>query len=153
MKTSLHWGLAALLSLPLSGCIYVHATGDMDELWDDDDQDFGGLRSQLDSCLVDPSYDLSISGTLWRQQTAWTIAFVEAGSDPATAFRHAQEAVRHRVHREGGHITEESSEGPDAWECSFRIDDEPGEASVALGDDHEDACRTRHLAVRWEESD
>lgn len=153
MKKSLHWALVALSALVAPGCIYVHATGDMDELWDED-EGFGDLRSDLAGCLVDPCYDLSVNGTLWRQETEWTVSFVEAGSDPAAAFRRAQEAIRHRVHHEGGQITEESSKGTDVWECSFRIDGDPGEASVELTDaSGDDACHPRQLEIRWESSD
>ena len=66
-----HWALVALFALVSPGCIYVHATGDMDGLWDDDDDGFDELRSRLDSCLVDPCYDFSLNGTLWRHESEW----------------------------------------------------------------------------------
>lgn len=153
MKISLHWVLVAVLAFVSPGCIYVHATGDMDGLWEGDEEGFGDLRSDLESCLVDPCYDFSLNGTLWRRTSEWTVSFVEAGSDPTAAFQHAQDAVRRRVQREGGKITEESSARAEAWECAFRIDGDPGEASVELADADHDACHTRQLEIRWEASD
>jgi hypothetical protein len=58
-----------------------------------------------------------------------------------------------RIEREGGTVTEQHDDGPHAWSCSFRLDDDPGEASVRLVENaDEDDERPHQLEVVWEES-
>jgi hypothetical protein len=76
------------------------------------------------------------------------------GSDGHTAFRRAKQAVLARIERQGGTITEQHEDGPHAWSCSFRVDGEPGEASVRLAENaSEDEERPHQLEVSWEEAD
>jgi hypothetical protein len=157
MKRLLSSILAALLAYTAPGCIYVRVTGDLDEeLWDDgeDTTGFQELSTALEGCLADPQYDLDLSASPWRSEAEWTVRYASAGSDGHAAFRKAREAVLQRIEREGGRVTEEHEDGPHDWTCSFRIDGEPGEASVRLvenahsGDEH-----PHQLEVSWEEAD
>lgn len=157
MKNTLSWLLASFLVLTAPGCIYVRVTGDLDEdFWGDDDDmtGFHELSAALEGCLADPQYDLDLEANPWRKEANWTVRYARAGSDGPAAFHRAKEAVLARIAREGGSLTEQHEEGPHAWSCSFRIDDEPGEASVALVEDaREDDARPHQLEVTWEESD
>jgi hypothetical protein len=156
MKISLSPLLAGLLCLASTGCIYVRATGDLDELWDDDDDKTGfhELHHALDDCLTDPEYDLDLEASPWHTEADWTVRYRSDGSDGHTAFRRAKQAVLARIEREGGTITEQHEEGPHAWSCSFRVDGEPGEAAVRLAENaSDDEERPHQLEVSWEESD
>ena len=160
--------LAGALAVCLSGCIYVRVKGNLSESGlVDDDEDFRDLTNKLDTYLQGSEYHLDISASLWSSRATWIVAFEEEGSDPEAAFRCAQEAVRQRVQREGGRITSESSpeqavsasEGAATssprhtrWSCTFEIDDEPGEASVELGDHRGDERRPQQLEIRWKEA-
>ena len=154
MKNSLTaWALAGLLSATSSGCIFVHVSGDLHDEFMDSDEGFPELMPELEACLKEPVYELDIDGSLWHQEASWTIAFAE-GSDGGTAFHKAREAVLARIAREGGHVVSEETEGPHAWSCTFRIDDEPGEASVELCENSNPGSHRPHeLEVTWEESD
>jgi hypothetical protein len=156
MKNQLPWMLAGILAFGSSGCIFVHVKGDLgDELWDDEDgPEFRQLRRALNDCLVDPEYDLDVAANPWHSEFDWTVHYASEGSDGHMAFRKAKEAVLQRIREEGGTLTEEENEGPHAWSCRFRLDDEPGEASVRLTENaDEDDQRPHQLEVTWEESD
>jgi len=157
MKNTLSWLLASFLVLSTPGCIYVRVTGDLDEdFWGNDDEDMTGfqeLSAAVDGCLVDPAYDLDLEASPWRQEASWTVRYASEGSDGPAAFHKAKEAVLKRIEREGGTLTEQHDDGPHAWSCSFRIDDEPGEASVALVEGVRDDARPNQLEVTWEETD
>jgi hypothetical protein len=157
MKNTLSWLLASFLALSAPGCIFVHVTGDLDEEFWGDDEDMTGfheLSAAVDGCLVDPAYDLDLDASLWRKEAAWTVRYASEGSDGPGAFHKAKEAVLKRIEREGGTLTEQHDDGPHVWSCSFRIDDEPGEASVALVEGaREDDARPHQLEVTWEQSD
>lgn len=157
MKNTLSWLLASFLVLSAPGCIYVRVTGDLDEeFWDDEDDELGfhELNAALEECLVDPEYDLDLEANPWRQEANWTVRYASNGSDGHAAFHKAKEAVLKRIEREGGRLTAQHDDGPHAWSCAFRIDDEPGEASVALVEDAgEDDERPHRLEVSWEQSD
>jgi hypothetical protein len=157
MKKSLSWLLAGFLLLGCPGCIYVRVTGDLDEeFWGDEDDQMGfhELDAALEGCLADPAYDLDLETNPWHTEAVWTVRYAGAGSDGPAAFHKAKEAVLKRIEREGGQLTEQRDDGPHAWSCSFRIDDEPGEASVELLENAgEDDERPHQLEVSWEESD
>jgi hypothetical protein len=147
------WALAGLVSVTSSSCIFVHVRGDLHDEFIDGDEGFPGLRSELEASLVEPVYELDIDGNLWRTEASWSIAFAE-GSDGGSAFHKTREAVLARVAREGGRVVAESNDGPHAWSCEFRIDDEPGEASVELIENSNPGSHRPHeLEVTWEESD
>ena len=148
--------LAALLVFLSAGCIYVRVKGDLDGAgWDDDDDTgFHALSHALDDCLSEPQYDLDLEASPWRTEADWTVRYKEEGSDGHAAFRRAKEVVLARIEREGATITEQREEGPHAWSCSFRVDGEPGEASVRLVENaRDDGDRPHQLEVRWEETD
>ncbi len=155
MKNPLCWILAGVLLLA-PGCIYVRVTGDHD-LWDDDGDDESGfheLSQALEGCLADPKYDLDLESNPWHTEAEWTVRYASAGSDEHAAFRKAREAVLARIERRGGTVTTQNDEGPHAWSCSFRLDGEPGKASVRLHEKAvEDSERPNQLEVVWEESD
>ncbi len=158
MKNSLSWLLAGWLLLGSSGCIYVRVTGDLgEELWDDEGEDEAGfhdLRAAVEGCLVDPAFDLDMEANPWRCEAEWTVRYVADGSDGHAAFRRTREAVLARIEREGGTVTGQQDDGAHAWSCTFRLDDEPGEASVRLVEDAgEDDERPHQLEVVWEQSD
>ena len=80
--------------------------------------------------------------------------YASAGSDGHAAFHRAREAVLRRIEREGGTLTEQHDDGPHEWSCSFRLDDEPGKASVRLVENADEGeARPHRLEVFWEESD
>lgn len=158
MKNSLSRALIALVVLLLSaGCIYVRVKGDLDNgFWDDADDETGfhELSHALEGCLADPEYDLDIEANLWGTEADWTVRYASAGSDGHAAFCKAKEVVLARIEREGGTLTEQRDDGPHAWSCAFRLDGEPGEASVRLAENaREDDERPHQLEVSWEESD
>jgi hypothetical protein len=148
--------LAACLALPLvfltPGCVLVLVEGDLeDQILGEEGgfADFPELRRALDGCVVDPDYDLRVSATPWHQEVEWTVSFCDTSDGPA-AFGKAREAVLARLEREGGTLTGEAEESPHVWSCTFRLDDEPGEASVRLVEERQ--CPHRLLVV-WEEDD
>ena len=156
MKHSLSLALASLLSLATSGCVFVRVTGDFDEVFGDGDDESGfcELSRALEGCLSDPEYDLDLVANPWRTEAEWTVRYASAGSDGHAAFHKAREAVLARIEREGGAVTEERDEGPHAWSCVFRVDGDPGEASVRLVENaDQDEERPHRLEVVWEESD
>ena len=156
MKYSLALALASLLSLATSGCVFVRVTGDLDEILDDggDESGFRELSRAMEGCLSDPEYDLDLVANPWRTEAEWTVHYASAGSDGHAAFRKAREAVLARIEREGGAVTEQRDEGPHAWSCTFRLDDEPGEASVRLVENADEGeARPHRLEVVWEETD
>jgi len=150
MKNSISCVLAGLLAFASASCIYVRVKGDLEEL--DSDGDFAMLSRELESSICDPAYDLDIDANLWRTKAQWTIRFADEGSDPERAFRQARQAVLRRIDREGGDVTDETSESAVAWSCSFELHNEPGEASVRLFDDRSDEERPQRLQIRWKES-
>jgi len=154
MKNSLaSWALLGLLSSSSSGCIFVHVQGDLHDDFMDGDEGFPELIPELEACLKEPVYELDIDGNPWHSEASWTIAFAE-GSDGGAAFHKAREAVLARITREGGHVVSEESVGPHSWACEFRIDDEPGEATVALVENsNPGSYRPHELEVTWEQSD
>jgi hypothetical protein len=156
MKHSLSLALASLLSLATCGCAFVRVTGDFDEVFGDGDDESGfrELSRALEGCLADPEYDLDLVANPWRKEAEWTVRYASAGSDGHAAFHKAREAVLARIEREGGAVTEERDEGPHAWSCVFRVDGDPGEASVRLAENaDQDEERPHRLEVVWEESD
>ena len=157
MKHALSLVLASLAALASSGCIFVRVTGDLDEgLFDDEDDESGyrELSQALADCLSDPDYDLELVINPWRTEAEWTVRYASAGSDGHAAFHKAREVVLARIEREGGTVTEQHDDGPNAWSCAFRVDDDPGEASVRLVENaDEDDERPHQLEVAWEESD
>lgn len=145
------WLLAGLLSASSSSCIFVHVRGDLHHQFMDGDEGFPGLMDELGSCLVDPTYELDLDGSIWGMEATWTIAFAE-GSDGAKAFHVAREAVLARITRQGGKVFEQRDKGPHAWECEFVDDDGRGEASVELVLGAEPGAQRPHqLEVSWEE--
>jgi hypothetical protein len=155
MKPFLSLILASLVSLASSGCVFVHVRGDVEELFDDEDDESGfqELSRALEGCLSDPDYDLEMVINPWHTEAEWTVRYASAGSDGHAAFHKAREAVLARIEREGGTVTEQHDDGPHAWSCSFRLDDDPGEASVRLVENaDEDDERPHQLEVVWEES-
>jgi len=154
----LPWLLAGFLLLGTPGCIYVHVSGDLDEeFWDDDDDHVGfqDLSAAVQDSLVDPRFDLNLDANPWHTEAAWTVRYGGAGSDGATAFHKAKEAVLGRIQREGGTLTTQSDDGPHAWSCSFRLeDDESGSARVRLIENADAGeSRPHRLEVVWEQSD
>lgn len=154
------WLLTGVLLLATPGCIFVRVTGDLDEeFWGDGDEDDDvvgcrELEAALDGCLADPKYELHLGVTPWRTEAEWTVHFASNGSDGHAAYHKVREAVLGRIAREGGVVTEQEEAGPSDWSCRFRLDGEPGEASVRLvestGGDEE---RPHRLEVVWEETD
>lgn len=157
MKTTASWLLSGLLLLGTPGCIYVRVTGDLDEdFWGEggDESGFQELSQAVEGCLVDPEYDLDLEASPWHTEAEWTVRYASEGSDGHQAFRKAREAVLGRIEREGGSVTAQRDEGLHAWSCSFRLDGEPGEASVRLVENaHEGEARPHQLEVRWEADD
>lgn len=156
MKLSLAPILASLLCIAPSGCVFVRVTGDLDGLLDDEDDESGfqDLSHALEGCISDPDYDLDLVINPWRTEAEWTVRYASAGSDGPAAFHKAREAVLARIEREGGRVTEQHADGPHAWSCSFRVEDDPGEASVRLVENaREDEERPHQLEVVWEKSD
>jgi hypothetical protein len=148
--------LASLFSLASSGCVFVRVTGDLDALdGEDDESGFHELSQALEGCLSDPDYDLSLVINPWHTEAEWTVRYASPGSDGHAAFHKAREVVLARIEREGGTVTEQREDGPHAWSCSFRKDDDdPGEASVRLVENaDEDDERPHKLKVVWEETD
>jgi len=150
--------LLALLLTSAPGCVYVNVKGDLsrlnEEFLDDDDDDMGfqELTGALEDCVANPKYDLDLEANLWRTKAQWTVRFGGDGDQAEAAFERTKDVIRHRVARQGGQITEEVAEGPGVWSCSFRLDDEPGEARVALAANAEASDRPHRLDVRWRES-
>lgn len=156
MKNPLALALACLLALATSGCVFVHVRGDFDEFLGDGDDESGFLELShaLEGCLADPHYDLALVASPWRTEAEWTVRFAGAGSDGHAAFHKAREAVLARIQREGGAVTEQRDEGAHAWSCVFRMDGDPGEASVRLVENADEGEERPHrLEVVWEESD
>jgi len=156
MKSLLSWILGSLLCLAAPGCVFVRVTGGLDHVLDDEDDESGfrDLSQALEGCLSDPDYDLQLVLNPWRTEAEWTVRFATAGSDGYAAFHKAREAVLARIEREGGAVTEQHDDGPHAWSCAFRVDGDPGEASVRLVENAgEDEERPHQLEVVWEESD
>jgi hypothetical protein len=155
MKTYPAWILGTFLCVT-SGCVFVRVTGDLEHVFGDEDDESGfrELSQALDGCLADPDYDLDLVINPWRTEAEWTVRYASAGSDGHAAFRRAKDAVLARIAREGGTVTEQHEEGPHAWSCEFRVDGDPGEASVRLEENADvDDERPHRLAVVWEESD
>ena len=157
MKTSSSWLLAGLLLLGTPGCIYVRVKGDLhDDFLDDEDDDESGfheLDAAVEGCLADPQYDLDLNASPWHTDAKWTVRYASAGSDAHAAFRKAREAVLARIERKGGTLTEQHDDGPHVWGCSFRMDGEPGKASVQIVEKANESERPDQLVVAWEESD
>jgi len=171
IKTLLGWTLSGLCLLGSSGCIYVRVTGDLDHQdWGDGDDEVGfhGLRTAVDGLLLEPDFDLKVTATPWKTEARWTVAYVEAGSDPEAAFLRVQEAVRQRVREKGGHVAGEtdrqvaasSSEAGTSggsrsleWSCTFHLDGEPGSASIEFEDRASDEHRSKELVLSWTEDD
>ena len=147
------WALAGLLSVSSSSCVFVHVRGNLHEEFMDGDEGFPGLMGELDTCLVEPRYELDIDGTVWNLEATWTIAFAD-GSDGPRAFHAAQQAVLARIAREGGQVVSQKDTGPHSWECEFELEDEEGEASVELSMGAEPGSHRPHqLEVTWEQDD
>jgi hypothetical protein len=155
MKSPPSWVLGTLLLLASPSCVFVHVSGDLERFLDEDDESgFRELSQALGDCLADPDYDLDLVINPWRTEAEWTVRYASAGSDGHAAFHKAREAVLARIEREGGTVTEQRDDGPHAWSCEFRVDDDPGEASVRLVENaDEDEERPHQLEVVWEETD
>lgn len=160
MKNPLSWLLAGLLFLGSPACIYVRVSGDAvdEEFWGedgvfgnwDDEEGSGGLNRALREGLTDPQVDLDVEATPWRTRAEWTVSFAGPESDGHAAFHRAKDAVLERIRREEGVVREQRDEGPHAWSCSFRIDDEPGEAAVRLVENEAPGSERPHrLRVTW----
>jgi hypothetical protein len=143
--------VALLLALFLPACIYVRVRGDLSEELFDEDESLFYLTDDLGGVLEDPEYDLELDASPWGTEAVWTVRY--AGGQTDEAFTQAKEAVLRRIAREGGEVTETRDDGPGRWDCDFRIDGEPGEASVRVLDDARDPSRPHRLEIRWEESD
>jgi hypothetical protein len=153
MKPSLSLILASLVSLGSSGCVFVRVTGDLERLDEDDESGFQDLSRALEGCLSNPDYDLDLVISPWRTEAEWTVRYASAGSDGHAAFHKAREAVLARIERKGGRVTDQHDDGPHAWSCSFRLDDDPGEASVRLMENADEGDERPHkLEVVWEKS-
>jgi len=155
-RTPFLWLLPCLFLAVGSGCIYVQV--EADDLWhelaeDDEAAGFQDLQAAVEGHLTDPASDLALVASPWHAKAEWNVRFAP-GSDGAGAFHGAKEAVLRRMEREGATMTAQEDEGPHLWSCSFRIDGEPGEASVRLVEQaHEGEERPHELQVRWEQSD
>jgi len=156
MKNSLCWVLAGILAAGSTGCIYVHVKGDLEELWDDEDDDggFAELSQAVGESLVDPQYDFDLQAGFWGTDAEWTIRYAGEASDGQPAFHRIKEAVLNRIQRKGGHVRDEQLEGPHAWSCEFRVDGDRYDASVRMVEKPgEDSERPHRIEVRWEEPD
>ena len=143
--------LAGILALGLTGCIYVRVKGDIsEELLHEDDDGLFHLTHDLGDELVDPAYDLDFDANLWTSEAVWTVKYADGDTDQA--FGSAKDAVLRRIERQGGEVTSSSEPGPYHWKCDFRIDGEPGEASVRRLEDEQDSTRPHRLEIRWKES-
>lgn len=152
MNRKLSLTLAGVLALGLSSCIYVHAKGNLSGEFLDEDDDFFDLTCEFDDALVDPEYDLELHSNLWKTYATWRVRFAGEPADVEQAFARAREAVLRRIEREGGEVTKTHEKGSGEWGCEFRLDDEPGEASVRVLEDEEESARPHRIEVRWEES-
>lgn len=142
--------LAGILALGLTSCIYVRVRGDISEEMFDDDEGFFRLTHDLEEDLVDPAYDLDLDANIWTTEAVWTVKY--ASGDTDQAFGSAKEAVLRRITDEGGEVTSSSEPAPHHWTCDFRIDGEPGEASVRRLEDERDSMRPHRIEIRWKES-
>jgi hypothetical protein len=156
MKDWLWRLLTALFLLASTSCIFVHVSGDLeDDFWgEDEDAGFHDLAGAVEGCLADPAFVLDLEASPWRTDAEWTVRYASEGSDGHAAYRNVKEAVLRRIEREGGTNLEQRDTGPHAWTCTFRLDGEPGEASVRLVENAgEDDERPHELVVVWEASD
>ncbi len=142
--------LVLLLATSLPSCFFIRVRGDLDEFAEHSGENDELLFLPNHLALAGAKYDLDLDATTWKTEAVWTVAY--AGADTEDVFARAQEAVLHRISREGGSVTSTES-FPGEWKCEFELDGEPGEASVRVLDEQPDSARPHRLEIRWEEED
>ena len=151
MNRKLTAALAGTLVLGFASCIYVRVKGDLpEEMFDDEDDGLFHLTHELGDDLVDAEYDLDLDANIWTTEAVWTVRYAEGDADQA--FRSAKDAVLRRIAQKGGEVTSSGDPEPRHWTCDFRIDGEPGEASVRQLEDERDSSRPHRIEIRWKES-